>query len=133
MDESAHEDIAEFGISCDERTQGIRGHLKELSRLANPSARHRAGSGDQDHVSGEVSQGHGSQILCSPESFVRTISSFPESTTKQGIPKSPASNSISPVPNCSHSAIRPDAVDLGRGQNREGLSLPVRCVYRWLR
>jgi hypothetical protein len=35
--------------------------------------------------------------MCSPESLVITISSFPESTTKQGIPKSPASNSTSPV------------------------------------
>jgi hypothetical protein len=51
MDESAHEDIAELGILRYERTQGTRGHLKELSRLANPSARHGAGSGDQDHVS----------------------------------------------------------------------------------
>src|SRR5271168_861437 len=31
MDESAHEDTAEFGIFRNERTQGIRGHLKELS------------------------------------------------------------------------------------------------------
>src|SRR5580658_6787315 len=34
--------------------------------------------------------------------------------------------------NCSRVAVRPDAVYLRRRQNRESLSLPIGCVYRWL-
>ena len=63
---------------------------------ATRPARKCARSGDQDNFTGELTGAIGHKHLLAGEPGI-AMSSFPESTTKQGIPNSPGSKSTSPA------------------------------------
>src|ERR1700733_12036694 len=113
LDKSPHEDIAEFGIFRDERAQGTGANFKKFSRLRHTSARHRAGPGDQDHVSGKTARTMSRKYVLAREPGDYNIElSGKQNKQRQTIPSFEQDLSS---PNCSHRAVRPDAVDLAGG------------------
>ncbi len=50
---SAHENLAQFGIFCDQRAQAIRTYLEEFARLGDAAAHQTASTRDHGHLSRE--------------------------------------------------------------------------------